>query len=84
MVEPRYVLVGSKTDDTLVHRVIPSTIWNDPICDCRGWLFRGTCSHIDQVEQDRCSWWTDDLDFEGLCENCGAKLVTFELEPEYE
>jgi hypothetical protein len=83
LVEPRYVLVGSKSDDTLVHSIVPSTIFNDPLCDCKGYLFRGICSHIAEVESTKCMWFTNDLDYEGLCPNCGAGVVEFELEPEY-
>jgi hypothetical protein len=84
VVEPRHVLIGSKTDDSLAHLVIPSTIWNDPICDCRGYLFRGTCSHIDQTQSDMCLWWTTDLSYDSPCEYCGSAVVEFETDPEYD
>lgn len=83
-IEPRVVLVGSKSDDTLLHQVIPSTVWNDPLCDCKGYLFRGRCSHVDHVEDDRCYWWTEDLSYTGICQSCGASLIEFTLEPEYD
>lgn len=83
VVEPRPKFILSKTDDDIVYTVIPSTIFNDPVCSCRGYLFRGQCSHIDQVESNHCTWWTDDLEYLGDCENCGAQMTTFELDPEY-
>lgn len=26
------------------------------VCSCRGFEFRGTCRHIDEVKADRCGW----------------------------
>lgn len=78
---PKYVL--SKTSDDIVYSVNPSTIFNDPVCSCRGYLFRGRCSHIDYIEANHCNWWTEDLDYNGNCENCGAEMIVFELDAEY-
>jgi hypothetical protein len=84
VVEPRYAPVGSKTDDTLIHYVVPSTVWNDPLCDCKGYIFRGYCRHITEVESDKCQWWTNQLDWHEPCPNCGSPVVDFEMDPEYE
>lgn len=84
LVEPRYVLQPSISDPPSVHYVIPSTIWNDPICDCLGYFFNERCRHIDEVEEGRCTWFTKDLSYRGSCPNCNADTKIFELEPEFD
>lgn len=83
LVEPRSKFVLSKTNDDQVYTIIPSTIFNDPVCSCRGYLFRGRCSHIDHVEANHCMWWTDDLEYQGDCEYCGSPMIIFEMDAEY-
>lgn len=83
VVEPRFVIEPSQSNPPDVHYVIPSTIWNDPLCDCLGYFFNGTCSHIKKVEEARCTWWTSHLEFKGICPNCNAGTKVFELDPEY-
>ena len=82
IVFPECVIVGSKSVEGTVHRVIRETVFNDTICDCKGYIFRGRCSHIDQVEESRHNWWTDNLDYEGICPICGSEVIEFELDPE--
>jgi len=84
LVEPRFVLEPSKSEPPLVHYVIPSTIWNDPICDCLGYHFNAHCRHIDNVEEMRCQWWTNDLSYTGLCPFCSAGTKEFEIDPEFD
>lgn len=82
---PRYVKVASEsTSDT--HTVIPSTIWNDPICTCPGFRFRETCKHITALEENRCDWVDKSQPpfvAEGdKCPFCGADAMLFDLQPE--
>jgi hypothetical protein len=83
IVEPRYVLEPSKSQSPLVHYVIPSTIWNDPICDCLGYFFNGKCRHITEIEANHCTWVTKDLSYKDLCPNCNSETKVFELDPEW-
>ena len=84
IIEPRWVVVPSKTHDDKTYIVVPSTVWNDAICDCPGFFYHGgKCSHIDNIETRRCQFWTDQLAPEISCPNCGADTVIFEMEPEY-
>lgn len=84
IIRPRYVKVASEsTSDT--HTVIPSTIWNDPICTCPGFRFRETCKHVTNVEAARCEWidrTQPPNSTEIVCPNCGADTMIFDLEPE--
>ena len=79
MIEPREVLVPSKTTSR-TYRVIPSTIWNDSVCECEGYRFRGTCSHITELEAIKCEWVdsSGELDIE-KCPRCGAHTVVYEI-----
>lgn len=84
IVKPRYIKIASETTpDT--HTVIPSTIWNDPICTCPGFRFRETCKHVKSMEESRCDWVdktqppnTNELS----CPMCGGETMIFDLEPE--
>lgn len=79
VIVPDYVTVPSKSGDSPFHKVIRETVYGDPICDCKGYLWRGKCSHIDQVQEARCMWWTKNLDYNGVCPNCGANVMEWEV-----
>ena len=88
IVEPRWVVVPSRTHDDKTYIVVPSTIWNDAICDCPGFFYHGgKCSHIDGIEMLRCQYWSDRenerIDDDLHCPYCGSDTVLFEMEPEY-
>lgn len=78
--------VSSKGDGTVWHVTTP-TIYNEAICDCPGYNFRGTCKHIGIALADRCTR-TAPLNQRGhlhhtYCE-CGEKMVIFDPEPEFD
>lgn len=83
--KPRLVEVVSSKGDGTTYTTIPSTLWNDPICDCRGFQFRGTCRHIAELEDDACRWVTEwhQMPNDEKCPNCRAPAILFELSPEF-
>ena len=84
LVKPREVKVQSQTQAE-TYTVIPSTVWNDGICSCKGFFFKGKCKHLTDVESGLCDYMTKNLETPlGDCPLCGAPLVDFELEPEYD
>jgi hypothetical protein len=84
--KPRLVPVPSSKGDGSYYITIPSTMWNEAICDCKGFTYRGTCRHIDEIESSRCEYvreWKGEAEgTAGLCPN-GHHLLIFELEPEF-
>lgn len=81
-IEPREVKILA-SDGVGTHTVVPSTAWNDPICDCKGFQFRGHCRHIDEAESAVCAF-THENDSWKECPYCGSKMVEFEVEPEFD
>lgn len=82
--KPRLLRTISSKGDGSTYTTIPSTLWNDPVCDCRGFQFRSTCRHVDDVEEARCHWvdkWTA-MPNDHKCPHCGSLAVEFELDPE--
>lgn len=51
------VRVQSDSDDKIVYTVLVSP-WraNESICDCPGYLFRGSCKHLKRASDDVCRW----------------------------
>lgn len=90
LVDPREVQVPSSRGSE-IYQVVPSTVWNDAICSCKGFQFRGTCKHVIDIDQGACDYvipepeegWPNKLNAE-LCPNCGSKLVEMVLEPEFD
>lgn len=91
MLRPRLIEVVSSKGDGTTYTAIPSTIWNDAICDCKGYQFRGYCRHSEEVDEARCKNvrpWNGEVDSDGdgdvgRC-YCGNPLVIFEMDPEFE
>jgi hypothetical protein len=90
LVDPREIFVPSSTGAG-VHSVTPSTVWNDAICSCKGFEFRGTCKHVVDLDSSTCDYvipepdegWATKLDDEE-CPKCGSLLVEMVLEPEFD
>jgi hypothetical protein len=90
-VKPR-VLKAVSSDNTRAYDLVPSTIWNDSLCECKGFQYRGDCRHVRIAETERCRYWREwkgerdtngDGDV-GRCPECRHPLVVFEFEPEFE
>jgi len=74
-------IISSKGDRWYV--VTKPTLFNDPVCECPGYLHRGHCRHIDEVVEMQCKW--RDLGKDATyCPDCLGQVVEFELEPEIE
>ena len=72
--------MASCTEQGVFYRVIPSTLFsNDGLCTCRGYEFRGDCSHLRTVMAARCDFVTYNLDAE-VCPRCGQETVVIDLE----
>jgi hypothetical protein len=89
LLKPQMIPVESSQGDGTYYTVIASTLFNDPVCECRGFEFRGTCKHVTLVEETRCDYHRlpDDWETEktsGFCPHCRNPLVLFELEPEFD
>jgi hypothetical protein len=90
MLKPREVAVPSSKGDGTYWTVIPSTLFNDEVCDCPGFQFRGSCKHVKLIEEFKCSYYSTSPKIikaakEGdSCPVCAEKLILFETEPEYE
>lgn len=82
--KPRLIEKTSSRGDGTTYMTIPSTLWNDPVCDCKGFQFRGHCRHIDEVEERRCVWVAKDMPHDERCPSCGSPAILFELDPEFE
>ncbi len=73
----------------MYYTVVARTLFNDPVCDCKGFQFRGSCRHIEMVEAMDCDYhrvpdeWERDK-VSGFCPKCRNPLVLFELEPEFD
>lgn len=82
--KPRLLPMISSKDSNVKYITIPSTLWNDPVCDCPGFQFRGSCRHVLEVEADKCEWaakWHE-MPENHRCPKCGAPAIFFELDPE--
>lgn len=93
MVRPRLVEVNSESKEGVTWTVIPSTIFNDSLCDCPAWQFSkpkwepAHCKHTDKADEERCHWMVPlDVHSEKLqsCPVCNEPAVTFNPEPEFD
>lgn len=84
MVKPEIVPIPSSKGDGTYYDVIAKTLFNDSVCTCPGYQFRGTCKHVELVDQTRCTFHTPDLDTTGNCPVCHHPLIEFELDIEFE
>lgn len=91
LLKPREIPIVSSVGDGAYYTVISQTIFNDAVCECKGYQFRGTCKHVAAVDEMMCHYYRqptqgDLLDLENLgrCPECRSKLLLYELEPEFE
>lgn len=87
IIRPRVVKVASATEEGVTYDAIPSTMWNDSLCECRGFRFRGSCRHVKELDANRCRWVElQDSSNENLteCPECGEPAVTFNPAPEFD
>jgi hypothetical protein len=84
LIQSREILIESSSNaDGTYHHITSPTIFNDPICSCTGYHFRGTCKHVKAVEEARCDWFDSNPDSTiEFCPNCGAAAVDFTPESE--
>lgn len=89
LLKPQEIPVPSHSaGDGTFYNVISRTLFNDSVCDCKGFLFRGSCKHIGLVEKGICNFYRpptdeDTADNLGRCPVCHNVLVLYELEPEF-
>lgn len=69
----------------MVYTTVSGSILNDAFCDCPGFHFNGNCSHVDSVEDERCTWTASYEGHEGplFCPKCGDLLENFDTKAEY-
>jgi hypothetical protein len=79
LLQPQTVKIESSKKDKW-YNVTSSGLFNDPSCECLGYLHRGRCRHIDEVEDDRCTW-VGSVDDPEICPRCGKKTVIYKMEP---
>lgn len=86
LIHPREIRYASKSNPGKIYTVVTATILNDAFCTCPGWQFRGTCTHIDQAENDHaCEWFAGPgEDRPDLCPLCGEPTIDFETKAEFE
>lgn len=91
LLKPQEIPIPSSIGDGTYYMVVAQTIFNDPVCDCKGFQFRGTCKHVKMVEEARCNYHRapdaedDNLyEFMERCPNCQSKLILYELDPEFD
>lgn len=93
LLKPQEIPVPSSMGDGSYYMVVARTIFNDPVCDCKGFQFRGTCKHITLVDSARCGYYRPaqklDIDSDGdgnvgRCPSCRSALILYELDPEFE
>jgi hypothetical protein len=88
MLKPLQIPIASSKGDGTVYTTIAATLFNDPVCDCPGFQFRGKCKHVSLLEDTRCFFHRpateDDKDLDERCPTCRSPLVLFELDPELE
>lgn len=76
MLQPQEVEVPSSSGEG-VYFVTTPTLYTDGICDpeCKGYMYRGTCRHIDQALNEAvCFYGTNDLKIT-TCPHCGEELL---------
>ena len=89
LLKPQEIPVPSSTTPQ-IYTVIARTIYNDPVCDCKGFEFRGTCKHAKLVDESMCHYFRQPTEGDlkgaqlGRCPVCRNKLILFELEPEFD
>lgn len=94
MLKPSIISVPSESKgDGTTYDVVSSTLFNDSLCTCPGFQFRGTCKHIRLAGNTRCSYhqittreqieaWIDGKN--DNCPFCGSHLILYELDPEFD
>jgi hypothetical protein len=87
MIHPREIEFVSKSEPGIVHTVITPTLLNDSVCTCKGWNFRATCSHQQEVDDNTCDYvagpsnkFTQEIT---ECPKCGAPMEDYELDAVY-
>jgi hypothetical protein len=74
---------SSKSDRA--YAVSAPTLFNEAVCECPGYLYRGKCRHRDEVIQQACRWigMLPEHDKTTICPNCGEPTLEYETRPEY-
>lgn len=84
LIDPDDIPVSSSKHNRF-YLVTPPTYFNDGVCECPGYLYRGYCRHLEEISESRCTWissnWQDPLD---KCPGCGADAIVFDFEPYYD
>jgi hypothetical protein len=92
MVRPRIVENPSSKGDGSFYEVVTGTLFNEPVCDCPGYNFRGRCRHIAEAEETRCHFNRRLSAGErpqahgaeiGKCPGCDGPLIIFDFTPEF-
>jgi hypothetical protein len=79
---PREIKAESSSEPGKEYKTIAPTLFNDAVCDCPGFHFRGTCKHISSIHI--CDWWESfDGKFDNVskhCPKCGQPIELYETE----
>jgi hypothetical protein len=90
MLRPQEIPIPSSKGDGTFYLPVTPTLFNDPICDCPGFNFRGKCKHVTKVAEDMCEFHRIPTKIElkkgveGMCPDCTSRLVLYELDPEFD
>lgn len=77
---PRDIITESGSTPGKEYTTVTPTLFNDGVCDCPGFYFRGRCTHIEDSVQS-CIFWDDpDRWPNGLetCPYCGEAVELYE------
>lgn len=99
MLKPSIVPMASESRaDGTYYEVVGATLFNDPVCECPGFQFRGKCKHVAMIEGTRCTFHIvpteeqlEEIMEQGLggsvpdrCPICHNPMILYELNPELE
>ena len=81
---PKDIITESSSSPGKEYITTTATMFNEAVCGCPGFHFRGSCKHIDQVEY--CDWWsslgeTESGDYPYGCPQCGGPVELYETDP---
>ena len=87
---PEDIKTESNSEPGKEYTTVTPTLFNEAICTCPGFHFRGHCKHVEQFEHV-CTFWMKAEEWEAMCRydgadyktcfKCGAPMELYETEP---